>query len=181
MGLMPGSNISLQDAQAFSRLYEEANLLIFRYIYGIYGGPSQDVEDITAETFARAWKARTQFSGDQNDAVSWLIQIARNLVIDNYRREKGRDFVTMDQNQLTEFLVADNVAGPENYIEHKQQIATLWKVVQSLPIEQKELIVLRYILGWRVNRIAEHTGLLENTVSVRIRRILHQIRDDWPD
>jgi RNA polymerase sigma-70 factor (ECF subfamily) len=178
---MPGSNLSLHDAQAFSQLFEETHLLIFRFVYGMYGGPREDVEDITAETYARAWKARSKFSGDYDAAVSWLLQIARNLVIDCFRREKVRNVIAMDEMQLQGLLLDDLPTGPENHVEYQQQILTLWIIVRSLPIDQKELIVLRYFLGWQVNRIAAHLGLLENTVSVQIRRIIQKIRNNWPE
>ena len=65
--------------EAFVRLYDRAHLMVFRYIYGMYGGPMQDVEDLTAETFLRAWGARDRFTGDEEAAIGWLFQIARRL------------------------------------------------------------------------------------------------------
>lgn len=43
------------------------------------------------------------------------------------------------------------------------------------------MIVLRYVLGWPVKRIAEHLDMLENTVSVNLRRILQRMQRDWPE
>jgi DNA-directed RNA polymerase specialized sigma24 family protein len=47
-------------------------------------------------------------------------------------------------------------------------------------VEQREILVLRYVLGWPVKRIGEYLGILENTVSVSIRRSLQRLRDRWP-
>lgn len=178
---MPGSKITLEDAQAFSQLFEETHLIIFRFTYGIYGGPREEVEDITAETYTRAWKARKRFSGDKDAATGWLIRIARNLVIDRFRRENVRSEITLDEAQIRRELIEEQSIGPENHVEYQQQLSTMWKILQELPIEQREIIVLRYFLGWQVNHIADHTGTLENTVSQQIRRIIQKIRESWPE
>lgn len=39
----------------FQHLYEEMHMSVFRYIYSLRSGPQQDVEDLTADTFSRAW------------------------------------------------------------------------------------------------------------------------------
>jgi RNA polymerase sigma-70 factor (ECF subfamily) len=44
---------------------------VFRYIYGLSGGPLQEAEDLTAETYARAWKTRQSFSGNEEAALGW--------------------------------------------------------------------------------------------------------------
>ena len=80
----------LQSVEAFDQLYQSTHLIIFRYIYGLHGGSQEDVEDLTANTFTRAWKARSRFNGDPSAAIGWLLKIARNLVIDDYRRRKIR-------------------------------------------------------------------------------------------
>ena len=89
---MARQTASIQDAQAFSQLYERSHLIIYRFIYGMVGGPTEEVEDITAEAYLKAWKARHRFSGDEDAAVSWLIAISRNLVIDRYRRSKFQEY-----------------------------------------------------------------------------------------
>ena len=82
---------SIPNADAFTRLYEETYLIVFRYVYGLSGGPLQESEDLTAETYARAWKTRQGFHGDGQAALGWLLRIARNLAIDLSRRRKVRD------------------------------------------------------------------------------------------
>jgi DNA-directed RNA polymerase specialized sigma24 family protein len=43
------------------------------------------------------------------------------------------------------------------------------------------MVVLRYVLDWRVKRVAQHMGLAENTVSVTLRRALARLRQAWPE
>src|SRR5512133_2851986 len=87
MKLFPRQHKSpIADPDRFRELYEINRESVFRYVYGLTGGPQDHVEDLTAETFLRAWNARHQFDGNMDSAIGWLIRIAKRLVIDDYRR-----------------------------------------------------------------------------------------------
>ncbi len=169
-------SVPLASAEAFSELFTRTHLIVFRYIFGLRGGPQEAVEDLTAETFLRAWRGRSRFEGNEQAALRWLLRIARNLVIDSYRREQVRpqpeDFALTD-------LPSEN-AGPEEELLFSEQMRVLLNALTRLPSRQREMIVLRFILGWRVKDVAEHLGLLENTVSVNLRRSLQRLRQEWP-
>ncbi len=77
-------------AAAFAELYAHAHLPVYRFLYGLHGGSVEDVEDLTAETFMRAWQARDRFDGDPSAALGWLLKIARRLTIDAHRRRNVR-------------------------------------------------------------------------------------------
>lgn len=170
------SESSLQNPEAFTRLYEQTYLAIFRYVYGLSAGSRQEAEDLTAETYSRAWKQRHRFNGDEQAALGWLLRIARNLAIDVSRRRKGRD---VDETTNIELLLDPNLA-PEIDVMTREQIAILWRLLSTLSKDVREMIVLRYMLGWQVRQIARYLGLNENTVSVTIRRTLKSLQRDWP-
>ena len=97
-------------------------------------------------------------------------------MIDAYRRRSARP----DGNEAPPEFVAAPDAGPEEEAQAREQWRVLWQLLVDLPPDQREMLVLRYMLGWRVNRIARHFGLAENTVSVTIRRVLGRLRKAWP-
>ena len=167
---------SLASSKSFSALYERTHLSVFRYLYGLTGGPQQDVEDLTAEAFERAWRARRNFQGDDGAALGWLMKIARRLVIDDYRRRNARP--------VREGEIPDKIPAaypqPEEFAVTGEEQQLLWNLVRSLPDELREMLVLRYLLVWRVNQIAEYMEIPENTVSVNIHRTLEQLRQHWP-
>jgi RNA polymerase sigma-70 factor (ECF subfamily) len=167
---------ALPDADAFTRLYEQTYLRIFRYIFGLSGGPLQEVEDLTAETYARAWRTRRRFNGNEQAALGWLLRIARNLSIDLSRRRKVRD---VDENIAVEFLVDPN-GVPEIDVITREQITILWRLLGMLSEDVREMLVLRYILGWQVKEISNYLGINENNVSVTIGRTLKSLQHDWP-
>lgn len=164
-------NSPIASPARFKELYECSRLSVFRYIYGLTGGPQDEVEDLTAETFLRAWKARYRFDGDMNSAVGWLIRIAKRLVIDGYRRtlRASRDLSATPQAEST----------PEQIAVIDEQKQFLFNLLASLPPEPREIIVLRYMLGWRVSDIARHMDTTENNISVIIHRTLAKLREKW--
>ena len=170
------NDLSTPNTDVFTRLYEATYLIVFRYVYGLSGGPLQEVEDLTAETYTRAWKTRQNFNGNEQAALSWLLHIARNLAIDLSRRRKVRD---IDESITIDVLVDSNLS-PELDVVTREQVSILWKLLGTLSEDVREMIVLRYILGWQIKQVAEHLGLSENNVSVTIRRALKSLQRDWP-
>ncbi len=171
----------LQDPQAFSDLYDRTYLNIFRFIYGMHGGPVQEVEDLTCDTYLRAWKGRARFAGDDHDALCWLFTIARRLVIDAHRHQKAHaaeSDVQLDETNF-EALAGPDQETPEEHASAREQFAHMWHLLHGLPEDKREMLVLRYMLGWKVKEIAVYLRKEENTVSVYIKRCLEQIRQSW--
>ncbi len=160
--------------QAFDQLYQRNRLPIFRYIYGLTGGPQEDVEDLTAETFLHAWKARQRFDGDENNATGWLIRIAKRLVIDDYRYRTSRTTRGQPPDSPAELQ-------PEQIALERDERQFLLILLEDLPDGQREILVLRYMLGWRVGEIARHVGATENNISVTIHRTLTRLREKWQE
>ncbi len=167
---------SIPDADVFTRFYEETYLLVFRYVYGLCGGPLQEAEDLTAETYVRAWKTRQRFAGNEQAALGWLLHIARNLAIDLSRRRKVRN----TDEDIPVDLLADSNFSPEMDVITREQIGILWHLLGTLPDNVREMLVLRYMLGWQVKQVAAHLRLSENNVSVTIHRALKSLQQDWP-
>jgi RNA polymerase sigma-70 factor (ECF subfamily) len=172
----------LRDPKKFSDLYQRTHIIIYRFIFGMLGGPIEEVEDMTCETFMRAWNGRDRFNGDEHDALCWLFTIARHLIIDAHRKRKtkaGIQEVSLDDGVLEDiFGPAERL--PEEQVAYREQFIHLWKALAAIADEKREVLVLRYMLGWKVKEIAEYVHKEENTVSVSIRRSLEEIRNRWP-
>jgi RNA polymerase sigma-70 factor, ECF subfamily len=179
---MQANQAALQDPETFRDLYKQTQLIIFRFIYGLHGGPTEEVEDLTCDTFLRAWKARYRFKGNNHEALCWLFTIARHIVIDEHRRKKYQwesNNLSIDSENINEAWISTHET-PEDKTAAGDQFAVLWELLQKLPDDKREILVLRYLIGWKVKQIAEYIDKEENTVSVMIKRCLEQIRRDWP-
>ncbi len=170
--------LTFSGAEDFSDLYENTYPAIYRYIFGLTGGPANEAEDICAETFLKAWKNRHQYHGEPQNAIGWLIRIARNLVVDTYRYEKSRP--NLHAGELDDDLYVRGTPTPEEDWMKSEDQRTLLRLLQTLPPKEREIVVLRYLLGWKVNEIARHFEMPENTVSVIIRRSLERLQQNWP-
>ena len=173
MNLFRQPNSSIASPAQFRAIYELNRLPVFRYVYALTGGSQEDAEDLTAETFLRAWKARHQFHGERDAAIAWLIGIAKRLVIDDYRQT-----ARATRNLPTDL---DTESTPEQTAIQNEQERILFRLVADLPDDQREIIGLRHMLSWRVNDIAKHIGVSENKISVSLHRTLSKLREKWTE
>ena len=104
-----GRTSSLTQADIFDEVYRKTYLSVYRYIYGLSAGSRQQAEDLTAETYLRAWKNRNSYQGKPDAAIAWLLRIARNLTIDSHRQCKARP--ELNANPLDEELNLSASAG----------------------------------------------------------------------
>jgi RNA polymerase sigma-70 factor (ECF subfamily) len=168
----------LASAEAFADFYRDTHLVAYRYLYALSGGPAELAEDLTAECYLRAWKNRLAYRGDLSSATGWLLRIGRNLVIDAHRRSLARP-LEADGMPLDELYPA---AGPkpEEQAAWNEQQQMLFDQLHQLSHDAREVLILRYILDWKVNQIAAYLQIPENTVSVSIHRALEKVQRNWP-
>jgi RNA polymerase sigma factor (sigma-70 family) len=130
----------------------------------------QDVaEDIAQDVFIKAYRSLTE--GAYKDAgkfVPWLMRIARNMVIDHFRKDLP---ISIDENSALESRLHNMTAdeSPEKAIIQKQRSNHLRLLVEELPKEQKEVVLLRYYIGMSFKEIADFTDVSVNTALGRMR------------
>ena len=142
-------------------------------------------EDVTAETYLRAWKNRLNFSGTSDAAFGWALTISRHILIDKFRTSSTRP----PENELVDDI-EDLNQNTETILQNHELSDQLIGALQILPENRREMILLRYMLGWRVNQIANYLAVPENTVSVSLCRslkhlqeflIMQGVRDERPE
>jgi RNA polymerase sigma-70 factor (ECF subfamily) len=179
---MTGSTRPLQGAEDFQKLYQETYLNVFRFIYALHGGTRQDIEDLTSETYYHAWKARSRFQGNQDAAMRWLLRISRNLVYDSFRRQKiRRNTFSLEEIDEMILIPGSSPAAPDQILAYREDFVKLWSLIQELNPNHREILLLRYMMGWRVNEIAAHIDNSENNVSATLRRILQRLQRAWTE
>ena len=135
-------------------------------------------EDIFQDTFIKVIKSLRQGKyKDEGRFVSWVLRIAHNLVIDYYRKEKHLKVYSNDDNEIDIF---NSQKFSEKTIEEdiiSNQISQEVKLlIEELPEDQKEVIILRHYAGLSFKEIAEQTNVSINTALGRMRYALINLR-----
>jgi RNA polymerase sigma-70 factor (ECF subfamily) len=137
--------------------------------------PSQeDAEDLVVEVFLAALENAKFAALSQNAKQSWLWRVARNKVIDAYRRAKTRQSVNLDH--VADGLFEDELSGPEYSALRQEDYMDLYAHLQSLPALQQEILRLRFGHNLSCGEIASMLGKQENVVRVTLSRSLNLLR-----
>lgn len=152
--------------QRYDRLVKDLHGDIYRYAYWLCGN-KHVAEDITQETFLRAWRSLDSLN-DENAAKSWLITILRR---ENARRfeRKQFDYSDVEQDQLEDVYASSSEAQIEQYWLRKQ--------IAKLEVEYREPLLLQVIGGFSGDEIATILDLNRNTVMTRLFRARNQLKD----
>jgi RNA polymerase sigma-70 factor, ECF subfamily len=129
-------------------------------------------EDLVQEAFLRAWRFFDHFDGI-NGRV-WLLTIVRNTCY-SWLRKHGRRELTSDFT-LEAHAVPGNELGPEEMLLLKEQRELLGQSLEQLPVEYREVMILRELEGLTYREIAEVAGIAVGTVMSRLSRGREQLK-----
>jgi RNA polymerase sigma factor (sigma-70 family) len=150
----------------FARVYDE-------HVWRVYGflayrlGDRDTAEDLTQATFERALRAWSRFDPRRAPESTWLLTIARNLLIDHYRR---------DRSNLTEAIeehMAPAVAGPEEQVTASPELVS---ALRRLSERDREVLALRFGGDMTGPEIAELLNLTLANVQQILSRSLRKLR-----
>jgi RNA polymerase sigma-70 factor (ECF subfamily) len=147
------------DAEAFGQLYDHYMSGVFRFIYYRVGS-QQVAEDLTSETFVRGLRAIQRFNWQGKDFGAWLTTIARNLVADHFKSSRSRLEI------VTETIPEGktHAASPEHEVLALISNEILFEAVGSLPSEQRDCILMRFIQGLSIAQTAAALGRSEGAI-----------------
>lgn len=129
-----------------------------------------DAEDITIETFARAFDRIEQFD-EELKFSTWLIAISKNIQIDKFRKSKSSVFSKfLDVSKETIQHIPDHTPTAEDELIRKQNLAQLLLYIKKLKPDYQEVINLRYFQEMSYNEMADYLEQPLSTIKVRLLR-----------
>ena len=165
------------NVNAISVLIDRHRKRISDYIYMMV--KSRDVaDDIFQETFIKVMKFLDEGRYTENGKfLSWVLRIAHNQVIDHFRNTKQQNHVTetdagydiLNNKRFADATVEDRMVSEQIHDDIR-------KLVDHLPGEQKEVVMMRYFSGLSFKEIAEQTDVSINTALGRMRDALMNLR-----
>ena len=158
MTSMAEATVATPDLEmTFFLLYERERPLVLRYIRAAVGDLGT-AEDLTADTFFRAWDGWYRFKGENDVARTWLMRIARNRLIDHARRNKQVAFIALDESRDRDDR------DFETATVNRMAVLT---ALASLKVEERDLLALRI------------SGLSHAEIGVVLKRSDSAVRKAW--
>jgi RNA polymerase sigma-70 factor (ECF subfamily) len=135
-------------------------------------------EDIFQETFIKVIRSLKKGKYTENGKfVSWVLRISHNLIIDHFRKEKLKGIVSNDSLDVDIFnsqkFSEDTI---EDQMINTQILSEVKDLIQELPEDQQQVIVMRHYLDLSFKEIAEQTDVSINTALGRMRYALINLR-----
>ena len=134
-------------------------------------------EDIFQDTFIKV--IRTLKGGQYNEEgkfLPWIMRIAHNLVIDFFRKNNRMTKVKNTEEFDIFQFISDNSPNVEHSLVQEQVVKDLQKLVQELPEDQKEVLIMRLYRDMSFKEIAENTNVSINTALGRMRYAIINLR-----
>ncbi len=160
------------DPETFGLLYERHRREIHGFILSRVRGNADVAQDLTSQVFTRAFSALPRF--ETGAFRGWLYQIARNSVIDSYRRQRptaslaDAEFIAADQQSLDDRVIAEDAR------------AQLHSALAELKSVQREIIMLR-LQGLTGAEIAARLGMHPDAVKSAQYRAFTKLRTHLQD
>ena len=163
--------------KAFDLLLERNQSRLFSYILFIVHDRSM-AEDLFQETFVKIIsKLHEGKYSSSGKFVSWMLRIAHNAVMDWYRRQKNEKTMEVyNENDLYGDLPSVLDANIENHFVKEQVLRDVQRMMNLLPITQREVVFMRFYQNLSFKEIAELTNVSINTALGRMRYAVMNMR-----
>jgi RNA polymerase sigma-70 factor (ECF subfamily) len=159
------------DGAAFARLYDTHDRHCFDFIRRLLGAPDDaTAEDLHQEVWLAVARSAASFDPGKARFVTWLFTIARNKVMDHFRRTPGVvHLVPGPDDEEAADNVAAHTVSPEDIAQNRELAAALLHAVQALPFVQREAFVLFAQQDLSLDEVAQITGVGLETAKSRLR------------
>lgn len=165
------------DENSLAILVERHQSKIYGYIYSKVS--DRDLtEDIFQETFFKVIHTlkSKKYYNEEGKFLSWVLRIANNLIVDKFRNDK-KMYMKRDTEEFSIFsTITDSSPNIEKELIKNQVDIDLKKIIQELPQDQKEVLMMRYYSDMSFKEIADITGVSVNTTLGRMRYAITNLR-----
>lgn len=164
------------DENALTTLINRHQTKIYSFIYSKIS--DRDIsDDIFQDTFIKVIKTlKSNSYNEEGKFLPWVMRIAHNLIIDHFRRNKKMPLFRETEEFSIFSLMTDKSLTIENQMISDQVERDLRKIIEELPEDQKEVLVMRMYQDLSFKEISELTGVSINTALGRMRYAILNLR-----
>lgn len=179
-GLRPDTLLAFKaadgDDSAFEELVRKHERLVSTCVYSIVGN-AEDVLDVSQEVFLKVYRSLGSFNGD-SEFSTWLYRIAKNTALDFVRKRKTNVSIDSSGEEGEGFDVPDESisASPEKTALKNEKYRLLYKAINDLSDEHREIIILRDLNDYSYDEISDILKVEPGTVKSRLHRAREALR-----
>ncbi|MBY0147259.1 RNA polymerase sigma factor SigX [Neobacillus niacini] len=158
----------------FNELYKKYHHQLFNFLFYMVQSKEQ-AEDLVQEVYIRVLKSYQHFKGESSEKT-WLIAIARNVAIDFFRKQKGINQRLIKKVEMIHLPIKDESPLPEEIVFQSEEKRLMYRCLEKCTIDQRSVIILRYIQELSILETAEVLGWKESKVKTTQHRAIKQLR-----
>jgi len=164
------------DENSLSILINRHQSKIYGFIYSKLSDRDM-ADDIFQDTFIKVIKTlKSNSYNEEGKFLPWVMRISHNLIIDYYRKNKKMPMFRETEDFSIFSIMSDNVPNIESQLITSQVESDLRKLIEELPEDQKEVLVMRMYQDLSFKEISELTGVSINTALGRMRYAIMNLR-----
>jgi RNA polymerase sigma-70 factor (ECF subfamily) len=169
--------IGQHDQSALRELYEQYSAIVYSLAYRTLNN-TQLADEAMQDTFLKVWNKPENWDPLKGKLSSWLLTVTRYTAIDRIRAEQRH--VSSNHASLESVApIPSDIGVPDDPMWHDGQM--LREMMDDLPEEQKQVIVLGFFKGLTHREMAEQLQLPLGTVKTRARLALQKLRQAWQE
>lgn len=161
----------------FDELYDHYHHDLFQFIFYMVKDRNL-AEDLVQDVYVKVLKSYQSFHGKSSEKT-WLFSIARHVTIDHFRRQKRT------RDRVAEFFdwgekgaqLPDRAPLPEEIIIQSEDVRHVYLAMNHCSVDQRTVLILRYIQGLSIKETSEVTGWTESKVKTTQHRALKTVKE----
>lgn len=157
------------DASAWEQVVRQYTRSVYNLAYR-FTGRHESAEDLTQEVFIRIYRSLDQYDPELGDLSNWLMRLARNLIIDDYRKRRRQPTDSSDDLDDHMHHLRSSSESPQRRIERQERQLQVKAAIEKLSPDLRECVILRDIEELSYQEIVDLLKIPEGTVKSRINR-----------
>ena len=154
--------------EALKIIYEKSINPLYAYVLSLTTN-KYDTEDVLQETYVSIAENAASYHGG-NKAMAWIFRIARNFTLMHFRKEKNKE-------SIHEVEEAVDAKYSFSFVENADHRMLLESAMEILEEEERQILFLHAVAGWKNREIAEYLGKNLNTVLSKYQRSIKKLQE----
>ena len=154
--------------EALKIIYEKSINALYAYVLSLTKN-KYDTEDVLQETYVSIAENAASYHGG-NKAMAWIFRIARNFTLMHFRKEKNKD-------SIHEVEEAVDAKYSFSFVENADHRMLSESAMEILEEEERQILFLHAVAGWKNREIAEYLGKNLNTVLSKYQRSIKKLQE----